>query len=187
MTTKKENGKFEKKTSVAKKVEKKKSSLKSSSKNEQKKEKFDLRKINPRFYIIGGIIFIIIIVSIVVCFFLPKNAKKQEEEEKKLEEKAKNLEEQLLIYAKQILKEEDFSLVEDRTEYTAYILLSDMELEYQKDIQMFQTEDLTCDLFDTYVLFTSNEEGITYTPHLSCTRPSEEKEDIPSSSESLSE
>ena len=39
---------------------------------------------------------------------------------------------------------------------------------FQKDIQMFNTEEFVCDIKNTYILFTASKNGTNYHIHLAC-------------------
>lgn len=78
------------------------------------------------------------------------------------------LETKMLEYGKEIFKEDDIWLTDERDEFLGYVSLEDCQTHYHKDISMFNDTRVRCDLKNTYVKFYVNPEGSKYEVVLSC-------------------
>ncbi len=137
---------------------------------EEKKNKTNALKHSIRFHrILFALGCLMILLAIFfVLFFGMKNRHQKPVGDGEAKTVLEKLHQQALVYAKEIYPEDGNWLTDEQPEFKGYLSLEDLKNQFQKDIQMFNTEEVVCDTQNTYILFTANKDGTDYHIHLAC-------------------
>jgi len=137
---------------------------------EEKKNKTNALKHSIRFHrILFALGCLMILLAIFfVLFFGMKNRHQKPVGDGETKTVLEKLHDQALVYAKEIYPEDGNWLTDEQPEFKGYLSLEDLKNQFQKDIQMFNTEEVVCDTKNTYILFTASKNGTNYHIHLAC-------------------